>query len=162
MKISRGLIKIGVAISATTAATIAVLPALATPNSGVSITPLLLGTFGPLDVKADKTGKWDLFLRSKGKTDVSADDLVIQAGGFTGWHTHPGPILVTIKSGTVVWVDGVACSATTYQAGDTFIEPANHLHNVRTATGVEFVGIQMRPTGTAGRIDAQAPENCSL
>lgn len=161
MKVSTGLIKAGSAIATTAAAIFFVLPALATPGSGVSVTPVSLGTFDPLDVKADKTDKWDLFLRTKDDSDIGVDNLVIQAGGTTGWHTHAGPVLITVKTGSVIWIDGVACTATTYRAGDTFVEPANHLHNVYSQSGVEFVGVQMRPTGSAGRIDAPASTRCN-
>lgn len=142
-----------------------VYPALATPSSGFG--PALrvaLGHFGELDVKADKTGHWDLFLKTKDDTDIGVDLLVVQPGGQSGWHTHAGPTLVTVTKGSITWQDGVDCSTRTYSAGQSFVERANHPHLVRFGSSpaggenAEFVAIQMRPEGTAGRLDlAVAP-----
>jgi quercetin dioxygenase-like cupin family protein len=148
------------------ASTIYVIPALATPGSGFAPVTISSGNFAALNVNAEKTGKgqamWDLTLRTKDRTTVGVDKLVVQPGGFSGWHTHAGPTLVTVTSGEIVWQDGVACTNTTYRAGDTFVEPANHPHNVHsTGAAAEFIAVQMRPVGTAPRIDAPQPQNCS-
>src|SRR5688572_10116713 len=54
-------------------------------------------------------------------------DLFIQharlgADQVTGWHTHPGPVLVAVVSGSLTYVDAHAnrCRRTTYTAGEGF------------------------------------------
>jgi quercetin dioxygenase-like cupin family protein len=148
--------------TAIVAATVLVLPALATPGSGFSGAPQSLAPFAPMDVKADKTDHWDLLLKTKDVSDVGVDRLTIQPGGYSGWHTHAGATFVTITSGEVTWYDGERCTITKYKAGEGFVEPANHVHQVANASDgvVTIVAVQMRPRGTAGRIDAPAPTSC--
>lgn len=135
--------------------------ALATPGSGFAPSPLAVGALDEGMAMADKTGKWDLMLKTKDTTTVGVDSLIAQPGGFSGWHTHTGITIVTVTSGQISWVNGATCEAKTYHAGESFIEPANSVHNVRNPYGntATFVAVQMRPEGTGPRIDAPAP-NC--
>ena len=144
------------------AATVFVLPAYATPGSGVSSVRQSLAPFTDLDVKADKTGKWDLKLMTKDITDVGVDKVTIQPSGYSGWHTHTGVVFVTVTSGQITEYDGERCSTTTYNAGEGFVEPPNHVMQVANRTGsvATIVAVQMRPTGTPGRVDASAPSAC--
>jgi quercetin dioxygenase-like cupin family protein len=124
------------------------------------------GHFGSLNVKADKIAKWDLTLRTKDETDVGADRLTVQASGYSGWHSHPGPVFVTVTQGTVAWYDEALCTARTYNVGDSYIEPAGRAHNVRNAGGTvaEFVAIVIKPAGFVGpafRLDEPKPNNCN-
>jgi len=43
---------------------------------------------------ADKTGN----LHVNGPNDVLQAQLIFQPGAETGWHMHPGPVVVVIKS----------------------------------------------------------------
>jgi quercetin dioxygenase-like cupin family protein len=146
------------------AAGIAVIPALATPGSGFAPSPLALGHFGTMDIKATKDGKWDLFLKTKDLTDIGVDRLSVTPGGYSGWHSHAGPTFVTVTSGEITWYDGADCSWRVYHTGDSFVEGAQRPHFVanRGDVGATFVAVQIRPTGTAGRVDESAPENCSI
>ena len=144
------------------AATVFVLPAYATPGSGFSGVRQSLAPFTDLDVKADKTGKWDLKLMTKDITDVGVDKVTIQPSGYSGWHTHTGVVFVTVTSGQITEYDGERCSTTTYNAGEGFVEPPNHVMQVANRTGsvATIVAVQMRPTGSLGRVDADAPSAC--
>ncbi len=140
--------------------------ALATPGSGFSNTPYPVGHFGSLDVKADKDQKWDLFLRTKDRTDIGVDRLTVAPGGQSGWHSHTGPVFVTVTVGSIVRYDGSdsLCPMTTYRVGHTFVEQPNLVHLIRNASETEpaeFVAVQMRPEGAAGRVDQPEPANCS-
>ena len=45
------------------------------------------------------------------------------AGNFdSGWHMHPGLIVVSVQKGTVSFTDGASCKTKIYKAGDSFIE----------------------------------------
>ena len=73
------------------------------------------------------------------------------------------PAAVAATAAVTTAADG---RTTIYQAGDSFVEPANRLHLVRNASAsdtAEFIAIQLRPEGTGARIDAVAPvNNCDL
>ena len=147
-------------------------PALATPGSGFAPSPVVNGHFGSLDVKteSEKTGHWGMILKTKDDTDIGADRLTVQAGGFSGWHSHPSAVYVTVTQGSIVWYDGSdpLCTAHTYNAGDSFIEGAYRIHNVQNASNsssAEFVAIVIKPAGFVGpafRLDEGKPNNCNF
>jgi len=151
----------GLALSAAIA-----VPVLATPGSGFTPSTLSSAILGPTLSKADKTGVWDIEVKSRGRTTVGVDSITVAPGGQSGWHTHAGLVIISVTAGSLRWTDGDNCLTKVYNAGDSFIEPSNHLHLVRNASatdGAAFTGVQLRPEGSAGRIDAAAPtNNCGL
>jgi len=153
-----------IAMAVTAAAILAAAPASATSGSGFTGAPVVNGHYGSLDVKADKVDKWDLFLKTKAASDVGADRLTVQPGGYSGWHSHPAPVFVTVTSGEIQWYDGgnPLCTWQTYHTGQSFIEQAFRIHNVRNVTGntADFVAIHINPTGVGFRIDENKPTNC--
>ena len=152
------------AVAALAAYTLGAAPALATPGSGFTPSTISNGHYGALDVKSEKTDKWDILIKSKDDTDVAVDRLTVTAGGQSGWHVHPAPIFVTVISGEIQWFDGGLCTAKTYRAGDSFIEQAYRVHLVRNTTGAtaEFTAVRLAPTGVQVRIDAPEPNNCNF
>jgi quercetin dioxygenase-like cupin family protein len=143
-------------------------PALATGGSGISVSNFVTGHYGLVNENTaqDKTGKWGMVLKTLDDTDIGADDLTLQAGGFTGWHAHPSPVFVTVTEGTIVLVDGSdpLCTPHTYSAGQSFIEGAYRVHNVQNNSGsvAKFKAIRIHPTGVAFRIDEVKPNNCNF
>ncbi|NUT00781.1 MAG: cupin domain-containing protein [Sphingomonas sp.] len=147
-------------------------PAFATPGSGFAPSPIVTGTFGTLHVNTsnDKTDKWGLILKTLDSTDIAADRLTVQPGGFSGWHAHPAPVFVTVTQGSIVWYNGSdpLCPGQTYNAGQSFIEDAYVTHNVKnasTSNGAEFVAIVIKPSGFVGlafRINRDKPNNCNF
>ena len=142
-------------------------PASATPGNNFTPSGIVAGQFGRIDVKSesDKVGHWGMILKTKDDTDVGADRLTVGAGGYSGWHSHPSAVFVTVTQGTIVWTDGTdpVCPPHTYHQGDSFIEPAFHIHNVTSAGGAEFIAIHINPTGTSGpafRVNEDEPTNC--
>lgn len=160
------------AAAALVAASIFGVPALATPGSGFTPAPIVNGHFGTLheNTPGNKTGKWGLILKTLDSTDIGADRLSVQAGGYSGWHAHPAPVFVTVTEGSIIWVDGSdpLCTPHTYNAGDSFIEHAYRVHNVRNASNsatAEFVAIVIKPIGYVGpafRLDRPEPNNCAF
>jgi len=154
----------GLAIPAMISSVFAAAPGLATPGSGFVPAPIATGHYGALDVKADKLEKWDLFLKTKASSEVGVDRLTVQPGGYSGWHAHPAPVFITVISGEIQWYDGAnpVCPSVTYRAGQSFIEQANHAHDVRNVTGTPavFIGVRISPEGVPFRIDQRKPTNC--
>ncbi|HEX6218863.1 MAG TPA: cupin domain-containing protein [Sphingomicrobium sp.] len=146
----------------------------ATPGSGFTPNPIGGSNVGTLDLNTsgDKTGKWGLHLKTLSSTDISADRLVIQPGGHSGWHTHPGPVLVVVTQGSVVWANGSdpLCTSRTYSAGEAFIEEPFVVHKASNASpsggvGAEYLAFTIKPAGAVGpafRIDRPQPNNCNF
>jgi hypothetical protein len=55
-------------------------------------------------------------LQTKEPTDVRVQRIVIEAGGSSGWHHHPGVVIIAIDSGSLTFWDS-ECNATTYGPG---------------------------------------------
>lgn len=95
--------------------------------------------------------------------------IVIAPGGHTGWHSHPGPVVVLIKSGQMSFYDNEdpTCTARTYSAGQAFIDSGQgHVHIARNESQSENLELWATyfdvPPGGAFRIDAPNPGNCSF
>ena len=161
---------LGAASAALVASSLFVAPALATPSSGFTPSPVVNGHFGTLTVNTagDKTGKWGLILKTLDSTDIGADRLTVQPQGYSGWHAHPSPVFVTVTQGTIQWYDAALCAAHTYTVGESFIEPAYAPHNVRNPAAAggqvaEFIAVVIKPAGFVGpafRLNRDQPSSC--
>ena len=102
----------------------------------------------------------NVILHMKGATDVLQTDLIFQPGGTTGWHIHPGPVVVVIKSGALTEIHSNGCM-TVHPAGSAFFENPNEVHNVVNQTGVvtEVYATFLSPTGTQPLIPVSDPGN---
>jgi quercetin dioxygenase-like cupin family protein len=136
--------------------------ALATPGSGVIAAPVMARA----TVDADN---FKLKLRdSSNPADAVIQQVTIAPGGHTGWHTHPGPAVVLVKSGefTLYQADDRACNGTTYRTGQSFVDAGYgnvHIGRNEGAANVElWVAYLDVPVADAFRIDAPAPGNCGF
>lgn len=98
-------------------------------------------------------------------SDVYVVANTVAPGGYSGWHTHPGPSVVLVKTGTATVYDGSdpSCTPARYPAGSAFIDPGDgHVHMVRNegTTTLVLMAFQIIPTGATRRIDAPSPGYC--
>jgi len=117
-------------------------------------------------------------LRVREGLDIVVSQNTVVEGGNSGWHAHPGGVIVVIVGCTpnvdetscvseiTTYVPvGKHCRQTTYHQGDAFIERAGQtLMAVNTGTGTTtiyatFPGV---PVGIVGaqRIDRPQPSSC--
>ncbi|WP_369025057.1 cupin domain-containing protein [Qipengyuania sp. RANM35] len=141
-------------------------PAYATPGSGFGPAPISTGKLGKTNENSVKPGVWNLNVMTNGDSTVGLDQLTVQGGGYSGWHSHTGIVIATVQSGTILWTDAETCTTKSYSVGETFVEPANRPHYVRNASAsstATYSAVQIRPLGTPGRVDETAPyNNCGL
>jgi quercetin dioxygenase-like cupin family protein len=135
-----------------------------TAGSGITTTMIVQGNFGDIDVKTNFDGH-KVDIDTKGDSDLYVVSNVIAPGGHTGWHTHPGPSLITVKSGTITAYQGddPTCSPTVYTTGDGFIDPGDgsvHLLRNEGTVPAETIAVQLVPDGGTRRIDEPAPDSC--
>jgi quercetin dioxygenase-like cupin family protein len=101
-------------------------------------------------------------LETKGPVDFVTATVNIAAGGSSGWHSHPGIVLVSVVSGSLVFYDS-HCRAIVHAAGSAFVESGNHsglVRNESTTTPAVVYVTYLVPGGTpnAGlRIDKPNP-----
>jgi quercetin dioxygenase-like cupin family protein len=84
---------------------------------GVVITDSARGTLdGKVKVNVD-----DVKIQTKDDVDVVTAEVTFAPGGSAGWHIHPGPVFVVIRTGQLsVWTED--CQMETYGPGETFFE----------------------------------------
>lgn len=144
---------------------------LATPPSGVTSTPIAKGRFGDIDLttKTDvdpsaATDFWQARINTKGPSDLEILQNTIVPGGSFGWHSHPGPSLVIVKSGTLTayLADDPTCTPHVVPAGSGFMDSGGDVHLVRNEGSVDLVVIvsSLIPAGATRRIDQPSPGNC--
>jgi quercetin dioxygenase-like cupin family protein len=136
---------------------------LATPPIGVTSTPIASGRFDAINTKV-KTGAWKAAIRTKGQSDLHILQNTIVPGGTFGWHSHPGPSLVIVKSGTATFymADDPTCSPHVVPTGSGFVDSGGDVRVVRNEGNVDLVTIvaSLVPAGAARRIDQPDPGNC--
>lgn len=71
---------------------------------------------------AEGTTDAGINIEASGPTTLVFQRVTIQPGGCTGWHTHPGPLLVVVQSGTLTHCNR-HCEVRTYTPGQAFEEP---------------------------------------
>jgi quercetin dioxygenase-like cupin family protein len=65
--------------------------------------------------------------------------ITVQPGARFPWHTHPGPVLVAVTQGDLVYVYSDDCVERTYPAGTGLVDPGNNVHYAFNPTGGETV-----------------------
>ena len=140
----------------------------ATPGAGATGSPLIRGTFTEdVSVKFSLSpGQRTIISNAKDASQVASQTITLGAGGHTGWHSHPGPVVVTVVSGTLTFYDGEGpCLGRTYPAGTAFVDPGmGHVHIARNegsgSVEISAVYFGLPPGVGTQRIDAPAPGNC--
>jgi quercetin dioxygenase-like cupin family protein len=120
------------------------------------------GNVGTFNIQSKADG-YDVRLKSNDNSDIVVTNIAIAPGGHSGWHFHPGPVLVVVKTGAVTFYHGKGpCIGTRHPAETAFIEADAEVGMARNEEAVEttVVATFFVPKGGATRIDAPAPGNC--
>ena len=75
-----------------------------TLGSGVTPTIIARGNLGAFHVQSKFQG-YDLELKTHDETDVQVRSAIAAPGSYSGWHTHPGPVILVIKTGALTIYD---------------------------------------------------------
>jgi quercetin dioxygenase-like cupin family protein len=134
--------------------------ALATASSGFHGTSLARGTTtGPMQFNVG-----DIKFQTKDRVDIATATVTFDPLGQSGWHSHPGVVLVTVISGTVTFYQA-DCSFNVYPAGSSFVESNGATGLARnesaTATAQVYVTYIVPAGAPALRIDQPDP-GCPL
>jgi quercetin dioxygenase-like cupin family protein len=134
--------------------------AWATPPVGFTATNLV----GPVVVDEFDTmaraDDWKIRMKTEGLSDVYVTHLKIAPGGHGGWHSHPGPSIITVRAGTATFYDEcVDFMPQQFAVGTGFVEDAGCVHLLANEGDVdlEVIVVQIVPQGAPRRIDEPAP-----
>jgi quercetin dioxygenase-like cupin family protein len=134
--------------------------ALATPPSEATSTLLVRATLG----KFEDQNQGIQVGSERRSADLAIVRVVLEPGGSTGWHHHPGVGLAAVKSGAVT-VYNEECEKTVYEAGEGFLESHDKPQVVRNRgdrKAVFYVAFIIPTTTTELRIDDPQPEGCNV
>ena len=98
--------------------------------------------------------------------DTAYQQLTIPPGGYTGWHTHPGPTFVAVAQGEGTLYHGMSgCPSFKYATGAGFMQPSTEVHNMRNEGSTPLVlwAFYALPPGTSNaaiRVDQPQPAEC--
>lgn len=151
-----------VAVGVTVLLALVVGAALATPPKDATVTPLTRAPLGNFEAKGD-----GIEVESERRSaDIAIAKVVLEPGGSSGWHHHPGVTLVSVASGTVTEYD-VKCEKSVFTAGEGFVESNDEVQLVRNHRNVNAVlyATFIAPTSTSPeglRIDDPQPKKCNV
>jgi quercetin dioxygenase-like cupin family protein len=158
MKLHRKLV---LAISGITVIAAAAGATVALASSGSGSTTTILGHRATLSnsvhVNEDR-----IKLQTKDPTDVQVQTITFNPHGFSGWHFHPGIVIVVVESGQITTHDK-KCKTRTYGPHESFVESgtapfmvSNESDTINAVVYATFVA----PAGSPFRIET-APPPCA-
>lgn len=135
---------------------LAVGSAYATPASGAAPTAHVVGAalLEDVNVNADR-----IKFQTKDPAEVSVVTIILEPGGTTGWHSHPGLAVIAVSEGTGV-LYSADCSSQPYSAGEAFVEAGDDPPTVfrnESAQPVTLTVTFVSPQGAGFHRDAHNP-----
>ena len=144
---------LGIALSGTIATA-----AIASPGFGISSAILVTANLDEEGhINSDRVK-----LQTKDKTDVRVQRLTFAAGAYSGWHHHPGVIIVAVQSGIVTLSDS-NCGSKNYgpgqPSGSVFIEGHDTAQQATSAAGAVVYVTYVAPSASPPvfRLEDSAP-----
>lgn len=134
----------------------------ASAPSGVTPTVLARGTFEAFKVSSSPQSSVDFKAKAKSPIDVVVRRHDYAVGSYTGWHSHPGPVFITVTQGQLTYYeyDDPTCAAHVVSAGHGFVDNGRG-HIVRNESGqpAQDVSVIIAPVGGLfrGELDAPGP-----
>ena len=99
----------------------------------------------------DETVHWNsdrVKFQTKGPTDVRIQKVTISPGGHSGWHHHPGIVVVSVASGVVTYTQS-DCGAKTYGPGQpngsVFVEGGDEPARASSVAGATLYATYVAP-----------------
>ena len=140
---------------------------MASPAMGVQPTLLARGAYEDFRVKSVKGSPVEFDVKAKSVVDVVVRRHDYAVGSHTGWHSHPGPVFITVTEGTLTYYlyDDPTCTPHVVAKGSGFVDDGRG-HMVRNESGqpAQDVSVIIAPPFPApfrGELDAPNP-NCGF
>ena len=136
--------------------------AWATDPSGVVATNLLVSGIANIEnliIQGGASGQRELHQKigsDKAPVTIATSTQTFAPGGFSGWHSHTGPVWVIVESGTASLEHTEGCFVD-YPTGSVLFESGpTDVHNLSNRSATENLVIRVwsfRLAGIPGRID---------
>lgn len=128
--------------------------------SGVTATILARGTFDPFNVRSNPHGPIaDFRAFSTQPIDVIVRQHDYAAHSTTGWHQHPGPILITVTKGQLTYYElDDPCTPHVVTAGHGFVDTGGgHVVHNETDQPAQDISVITAPVGGVFRTNIDPP-----
>lgn len=115
---------------------------------------------------ARRPSRTTIHMDSPSRTVVAR--ITVQPGAHFPWHTHHGPVIVNVTSGTLVYVLADDCLERPYAAGTAFVDPGRGLvhtaFNPGTEAAVLYATFFEAPASGPLTITegVEAPDDCAV
>jgi hypothetical protein len=135
---------------------------MASPPAGVTPTVLARGTYDAFKVKSAPRSPVDFTAKAKSPIDFVVRRHDYAVGSTTGWHSHPGPVFITVTQGQLTYYeyDDPSCTPHVVSAGQGFVDNGRgHIVRNESEQPAQDVSVIMAPVGGAfrGELDAPGP-----
>lgn len=142
-----------------------VMLAIAAPSFG-GITAPSFGHSAPIVAKPVAVGAMQATTIHTGAGAVVLDRITVPHAASFGWHTHGAPMAVVVTGGTLTVFDPSVsnCAPFKVSKGQSFVEPAGHVHLARNdgkrpvTLYAMYLGL---PTLKDANAEAKAPAGCN-
>ena len=154
-----------------------VLGAVAYGSAQAQPLPIAVEPLSPRAVFTD-----DVAMQIRNKLDGQSTDVInvsdpsrivtakitVQPGAQFPWHTHSGPVFVTVAEGELTYVAADDCVERTYPAGTAFVDPGHgHVHTAFNSADGDTVTVLYAtffevPASGPLTIPADTPADCDV
>ena len=131
---------------------------LASPAVGVEPTVLSRATFEPFSVRTDHDSPINFRARAKTELDIVVRRHDYAVGGYTGWHMHPGPVFITVTTGTLTFFesDDPTCTPIVVTAPGGYVDDG-HGHIGVNLSGAPATDVSVILAPVAGPFRRELP-----
>ena len=106
---------------------------------------------------------WHVEVKSKPGFDLAVQSIVFEPGTHSGWHSHPGPVFILVKTGEMTFYEShdPLCQPIRRKAGEGFLDVGDHAHIARneTAQPAENIVMYLAPPGATLRARRAFPRD---
>jgi quercetin dioxygenase-like cupin family protein len=134
---------------------------VAVANTGTLITTTILGHRATLSASV-QVNQDRIKFQTKDATDVLVQTITFDKHGTSGWHFHPGVVIVVVESGHVTTHDA-NCDTATYGPHQSFVESGTDPFMVSNESDTDKAVVYATlvvPAGSPFRIET-APPACA-
>jgi quercetin dioxygenase-like cupin family protein len=111
-------------------------------------------------------GEGTQVIKTSNASRIVTTRVTVQPGAQIPWHTHHGPVFVTIAQGELTYVSSDDCVGRRYSAGNAFVDPGHgHVHTAYNSgsTVTQFLATFFEvPADGPISIPADGPANCTI
>ena len=126
---------------------------------GVTLNLIGRGTYQPFTAPGD--GKsLDLLVESRRPVDIVVRMHDYAPGSSTGWHTHPGPVFITVLEGSVTFYeyDDAGCKPKVVKKGEGYVDSGRgHIGRNETGAPARDVTVFFAPVAGTFRGELAPP-----